>query len=504
MKQIDHKMKKAGKLAAALLLTVGGAVAVYGMTLPADARELDAYICTINGEEIGMIGSGQMLNNALASARMKLTEESGEIAYLDVEYSLTPVKAEGGKLLKEEALEETVYDLVKDADSCSRKKAYTIKIGQFTVTVASKEEAVALLEEAKAPYDKYGEFSVELTQDATKELSSYTVRLSRGTSLPDEEEATEAMAGVANQVWEEQEEHDQELVDLTFAQKVEIVETCVAEEQVMAYEDAIAAVTKEKEKNKVYEVEAGDCLSIIAEKTETSVDRIVALNELSGANAVIHIGDELIVTVPEPELSVVMEILTTYEEDYTEVEYIDNDSWYTTREEVRQEGTLGRHRVTDRVTYENGVETARVQIAEEILAESQPKIIERGTITPPTYVMPISNGRFSSGFGKRWGRMHKGVDWACPVGTAVKASCSGTVVQSGWSNGYGYCVTIRHPDGRQTRYGHLSKTLVSAGQKVSQGEKIALSGNTGRSTGPHLHFEIIIGGSQVNPLKYLN
>ena len=104
----------------------------------------------------------------------------------------------------------------------------------------------------------------------------------------------------------------------------------------------------------------------------------------------------------------------------------------------------------------------------------------------------------------RWGRMHKGIDWATPVGTAVRASCGGTVVSAGWSSGYGYCITLRHPDGRQTRYAHLSKILVSAGQHVDQNERIALSGNTGRSTGPHLHFEIIINGSQVNPLSYLN
>ena len=100
--------------------------------------------------------------------------------------------------------------------------------------------------------------------------------------------------------------------------------------------------------------------------------------------------------------------------------------------------------------------------------------------------------------------MHKGVDWACSVGTAVKASCGGTVVSAGWSNGYGYCITIRHPDGKQTRYAHLSKILVSSGKSVKQGDKIALSGNTGRSTGPHIHFEILVNGSQVNPLKYLN
>ena len=84
------------------------------------------------------------------------------------------------------------------------------------------------------------------------------------------------------------------------------------------------------------------------------------------------------------------------------------------------------------------------------------------------------------------------------------ASNAGTVVQAGWVSGYGYAVYINHADGRQTRYGHLSKVLVKVGQTVDQGQKIAYSGNTGRSTGPHLHFEIRINGTAVNPLKYLN
>ena len=219
----------------------------------------------------------------------------------------------------------------------------------------------------------------------------------------------------------------------------------------------------------------------------------------------LHEGDEIIITVPEPELSVETVEESTYQEEYyAEVQYIDNDEWYTTKTEVRQEEQAGYHEVTALITKKNGAEENRDVISETVLQEPVPKIVERGTQTPPTYIKPISGGRFTSGFKRRWGRMHKGVDWACPIGTAVMASCGGTVVQAGWFSGYGNCITIRHPDGKQTRYGHLSKILVSSGQKVTQGQKIALSGNTGRSTGPHVHFEIMINGSQVNPLPYLN
>ena len=84
------------------------------------------------------------------------------------------------------------------------------------------------------------------------------------------------------------------------------------------------------------------------------------------------------------------------------------------------------------------------------------------------------------------------------------ASSAGTVTKAGWGRGYGYVIYIKHADGRETRYGHLSKVLVSSGQTVKQGQKIVLGGATGVSTVPHLHFEILINGSQVNPFKYLN
>ena len=146
----------------------------------------------------------------------------------------------------------------------------------------------------------------------------------------------------------------------------------------------------------------------------------------------------------------------------------------------------------------------------EVVLDAVPKIEQRGTKIPTTYIKPITGGRMTSRFGRRSAptkgasTYHRGIDWATPVGTAVMASATGTVSKAGWGRGYGYVVYIDHADGRQTRYGHLSKVLVSAGQSVTQGQKIALSGNTGVSTGPHVHFEILINGSQVNPLDYLN
>ena len=141
--------------------------------------------------------------------------------------------------------------------------------------------------------------------------------------------------------------------------------------------------------------------------------------------------------------------------------------------------------------------------------DAVPKIVERGTKIPPTYIWPLSGGRISSYFGRRRApkagasTYHKGLDIATPTGSSVYASCGGVVTSCGWQGGYGYAVVIRHPDGKSTRYAHLSKILGSVGQSVVQGQTIARSGSTGVSTGPHLHFEIIIGGSQVDPLGYL-
>lgn len=120
------------------------------------------------------------------------------------------------------------------------------------------------------------------------------------------------------------------------------------------------------------------------------------------------------------------------------------------------------------------------------------------------FSIPVkSSFRFTSGFGPRWGRMHNGTDFAASTGTPIFATADGVVVHADWQSGYGRLVKIQHEFGIETRYAHLSKIRVKVGDRVSRGDRIGDMGNSGRSTGTHLHYEVRVGGKPVNPMIYI-
>ena len=136
-------------------------------------------------------------------------------------------------------------------------------------------------------------------------------------------------------------------------------------------------------------------------------------------------------------------------------------------------------------------------------AFAQERAQREARLQEPLYVMP-TKGIFTSNFGYRWGVLHAGIDLANSIGTPIYAVSDGVVIDAGPTAGYGMWVKLRHADGTVTLYGHVNTTLVGVGQRVMAGDQIATMGNRGNSTGPHLHFEVLLGGSErIDPVPWL-
>ena len=479
----------------------------------------------INGTQVGTIGNAEVADKLLLAARKNVASQSEGLTFIDADMTMVGEEVLWGKVDDEAAVLTAMEEMLGNSKTESVQPSYTLKVNEYMVNLASIEEVEALLQAAIDKYDLRHQFQVELVHDEEREFNVLTANVVALEEKQAEEEnvaffqaGVETMLsgfGAEAEATQEKDFDDYELglMSMDFSEEVEIVEAYLPQSQLTSLETAINEVVKEQEMPSIYEVVSGDTLSEISIKVNIPMDKLIEMNSetLKDENSTIRIGDQLLITVPEPELSVERVEQIYSEEIYdADVIYIDNDNWYTTQTKIHQQPSAGFRKIVADVSYLNDKEVSREILKEEIVMEAVPKIVERGTKIPPTYVKPISGGRLSSQFGKRSApkkgasTYHKGVDWAIPTGTAVFASCGGTVARAGWGSGYGYVVYIDHADGRQTRYAHLSKVLVKAGQTVKQGERIALSGNTGVSTGPHLHFEILINGSQVNPLKYLN
>ncbi|MDE6620091.1 MAG: M23 family metallopeptidase [Lachnospiraceae bacterium] len=483
------------------------------------------FTIRLNGVEVGNLSSTENLDALLIKARLQAVKEIGsdELVFMDAELQTEGSEKFWAVVDDEEDVVERMVDVMKRSTRETLHRSYTVKVNETAVNLGSYNEVHELLEQALAPYDTRNQYHVALELDNDREINVLEAVITlREEALAEEEEfhtsagitadLERMFAAVEPEVEKDFEDYAEGLTDIDYAEKIEVVEAYLLEEELNTVEEAVNLVTKEQETQIIYKVVSGDTLSQISLTNNIPMDKLIAINDaLEDENTMIRIDQELVLTVPEPELSIMWKEEQVYIEDYeAEVQYIPNDNWYTTQRVTLQEPSAGRRKVAAVISYKNGQEIGREILKEEIYAEAVPKIVERGTKIPPTYIKPISGGRLSSGFGARSAptkgasTYHKGVDWATPIGTSVVASNAGTVVHAGWASGYGYAVYINHSDGRQTRYGHLSKVLVKVGQTVSQGERIALSGNTGRSTGPHLHFEIRINGSAVNPLKHLN
>ena len=297
-----------------------------------------------------------------------------------------------------------------------------------------------------------------------------------------------------------------------FAEKVEIREDDIYYNEVDAVEDVYKELTTDRQAEQVYTVQNGDSLWAIASSNAMSVDELVALNPALGNT--LKVGAQVMVCKPDRVLDILTAETVVYDQEVPyEIIEEKRDNLYTTQTQLIRAGSSGINRVTARIYRCNGVEQSRDVLDEEKLSDPVDRIIAVGTKEPALfvdnsrgdgrYVWP-TQGRLSSPFGWRWGRMHEGIDIANLRGTPVYAADAGTVIYAARKSGYGNFIIIYHGDGRETCYGHLNDYAVGEGDTVEKGQLIGYMGNTGRSTGNHLHFEIRENGKPQNPLNYLN
>ncbi|WP_334077843.1 peptidoglycan DD-metalloendopeptidase family protein [Paenibacillus sanfengchensis] len=276
--------------------------------------------------------------------------------------------------------------------------------------------------------------------------------------------------------------------------------------KVMDVNKAVARILQGDEAAVTYAVREGDTISSIAARFGATQKELFH-NNPGIKERTLQIGTELKINTVKPSLTVkTVEKVSEQIEIEPQVIVRKSDNLRAGETKVLSLGTSGLKTMKYRLTKENGDVIAEEWLGQEVLTESKPKVVVRGTKVvgqgSGDFAWPVSGATLSSSYGERWGRTHKGVDLVSSD-RSILAADEGVVVFTGTKSGYGNCIIIDHKNGYETLYGHLSKINVKEGQVVEKGSEIGVMGNTGRSTGTHLHFEIHKDGSVQNPMKYL-
>lgn len=293
------------------------------------------------------------------------------------------------------------------------------------------------------------------------------------------------------------------VLDVKYLCPVEFKKELVKFSQIQS-SDELKKILSKREQGLVYTVKSGDTWELLAKKFARSKESLISENP----SATLGIGSQVII----PSLKSLIEVEsfeeTTYKEPVPfETEEIYSEDYVKGQRVVVTPGEKGKSDVTAEVNRLNGEKTEHTVKSTSIIEEPKAEVVlvgTRETAATGTFIVP-ANGRLTSGFGGRWGRFHYGVDIANSVGTSVLASDGGVVVTANSNGGtYGKYINIDHQNGHVTRYAHLSQIEVEVGEVVSQGQIIGLMGNTGRSTGPHLHFEVLVHGENKDPQNYIS
>ncbi len=444
------------------LLVLGNDPYAEGFSEKGNTQVSSQYDVYFEGQYIGTTGNRYGTQYAYKHIADQLSEELGMSVVIKDELVYKPVFSSDHPLTESNAMISTIADQVE-------YEIYAIQLvinGQTVGIVKDEAAANAVLDALKQPY-------LEPTSDTILESSF-----------------------------------------LGFAEAMTLEPVTVDRGQVLTQEQLFESLISPGEEQQTYLVQAGDSLWGISSKLNMSVEALMAINPEIGDDYVLSIGQELSIVQPKYLFSVLTSETVKYITSLEyETEYIEDPSMYKTQSVTVTDGEFGEVEVIEKIVKSNGMEVESSVISETVLREPVTEVIKKGTKEPEKFIVQTagtgiymwpSSGTVSSEFGPRWSSFHSGIDIANQKGTPIYAADSGTVTYSGYnSGGYGNLIKIYHGDGVETRYGHLSTSLVEDGDSVQKGQLIGYMGSTGRSTGNHLHFEVRVAGVAQNPREFL-
>jgi len=304
---------------------------------------------------------------------------------------------------------------------------------------------------------------------------------------------------------------------IEFKPKLEIVEEDNNTSTVISLEQAKEKIYSKTQEADFIEVKSGDSIWNIAANNNISVQEIQKLNPQLDREMSIKPGDKLYISDEKPVLEVVIHLQNTIVEDIPfEIEYIKDSSMSESQKKTISEGVNGKQEVTYEIIIVNGDVSEQKITNKKVIEPPVPAKVNVGTMKAAVsrsgtrgLSRVVTGGRITSLFGSRIHPItgaeifHKGIDIGANQGNPIFAYNSGIVSYAGWKSGYGNFVQIDHGNGLVTKYGHMSAIYVTAGQRVQAGQRIGAVGSTGASTGPHLHFEVVVNGVNRNPQNYL-
>ncbi|MDQ1236511.1 murein DD-endopeptidase MepM/ murein hydrolase activator NlpD [Paenibacillus sp. SORGH_AS306] len=470
---VDSIRKGKNKMRRRLMIAAGGLVVVGGLIWAGNhyvtANTIPYYVVSVKGQAIGTILHKEELQQLFTTKRAAYQKKYPKATMVLNTNGITTTEERAYKAQVNSA------NTLKTLDGMLTAYAKSVEVnvdGKVIGIVKDQKVIDAALEQVKEKYTKKAESAKASTKTSTKAYPKQVTGLE----------------------------------SVTLKQKVSTGEIKANPNKLLSSTQLAKVMTTGVESPTTYVVREGDTISSIASDHDITQEEIFANNPKIDEMAM-QIGDELTLTVPQPPITV-----TTFE-DYSEqivtepsVEIRKSDSMREGESKVVAQGSTGLKRIDYRVTKQNGQMLREEWLGQEVTKKSSPKVIIKGTKVVQgegsgNLIWPVSGASVTSPFGQRWGKTHKGIDL---VGSSsVMAADDGVVSYAGTMTGYGNVIIINHNNGYETLYGHLSQIDTSTGAIVEQGQHIGVMGNTGHSTGTHLHFEVHSGGAIQNPLGYL-